>query len=125
MYLRFSLEPVIHWAQVTAHVTKPHTLMLRLRNDIITHNSHPGKVMILVGSVVTPLYDDNLIQLQRAPPVGWVTVKRQPSKDNISVNLSLKAVKMLWLHFLFSQKRNHKKTPTFPNMAPPYLPIRS
>ena len=54
MYLRFSLEPAIHWAQVTAHVTKPHMLMLRLRNDIITHNIHPGKVMTLVGSVVTP-----------------------------------------------------------------------
>ena len=53
--------------------------------------------MLLVGSVVTPLYDDNSIQLQRAPPVGWVTVKRQPSMDNILVGLSLKAVKMLWL----------------------------
>lgn len=84
MYLRFSLfhagcqEPVVHWTQVTAHVTNPH-----ICNGIITRNIHTGNVMILVGPVVTPLYDDNSIQLQRAPPVGWVTVKRQPCMDNI------------------------------------------
>lgn len=62
----------------------------------------------MIDSLVTSLYDNNSIQLQRAPPVGWVAAKSQQGMDNISVKLPFKAVKMLWLYFPSSQKRNHK-----------------